>query len=87
VGEVSTDAVPETAPTWAIRLEAKVDVALADHGGEIKALKEWKADAETRLRAQEARRFVAPLQLWTVTSGAAAVILAAAATLARFIHP
>ena len=47
-----------------------MDVALADHGGEIRALKDWKRDAESRLRDVEQRKTVAPWQLWTAVLGA-----------------
>lgn len=66
------------------RLEGKIDVVLGKHETRLDAVEDWKVDAEQRLRALEARRFVAPLQLWTVTSGGAAVLLAAATFLARY---
>lgn len=54
------------------RLETKVDVALSDHGRQIR-------DHEDRLRNVESKSTVSPRALWTaVTSGAGAVLAALA---------
>lgn len=42
------------------RLEGKVDVALTQHGADIKSLTAVSADHEARLRAQEARPSASP---------------------------
>lgn len=76
-------------PAWAIRLEGKVDLVVAqqtqrldNHAEDIKnlqlELRELKAaqpeDAKSRLREVESRKTVAPAQLWAaVASGIAAV--------------
>lgn len=68
-------------PAWAIRLEGKVDLVVAqqtqrlnDHGDQLKdhelRLRSLESsqpeDAKHRLRAVEERKTVAPAQLWTV---------------------
>lgn len=54
------------------RLEAKVDVALAGHGADIRELKTDRDDHEARLRVQEAKKTVSPRDLWLAVSGAIA---------------
>lgn len=70
-------------PAWAIRLEGKVDLAIAQQGSRLDTHAEDIADHEKRLRALEARRTVSPSQLWstvvsviTVLGGIAATALA-----------
>lgn len=58
-------------PPWAVRLETKVDLVLSQHGTKLD-------DHETRIRVQEARRFVSPAQLWSgilaAVAGASALV-------------
>ena len=73
-------AAPATSdvPVWAIRLEAKVDVALTQHAARIDGHASELADHETRLREVEQRKTVSPTGLWTAVvggiSGAAALV-------------
>jgi len=76
-------------PAWAIRLEGKVDLVVAqqtqrldshaedlkDHENRLRSLESVQPeDAKHRLRAVEERKTVAPAQLWiAVTSGVAAI--------------
>lgn len=73
-----TPVTDQEIPAWAVRLEAKVDVALAQHGSRLDTHASNLADHETRLRVQEARRTVSPTGLWSAVlggvSGAAAVV-------------
>ena len=66
---------PDEMPTWAVRLEAKVDVALGQHAARLDRHDEIRDDHENRLRALEARRTVAPWQVWTAVIGAVPVIV------------
>lgn len=91
VNTVSTDDMP----AWAIRLEAKVDLVVAqqtarldshsedlkDHENRIRSLEASQPeDAKHRLRTVEERKTVAPAQLWTaVVTGLGAVGAASAA--------
>jgi hypothetical protein len=65
----------DSMPAWAVRLETKVDLVLGQHGNSI-------ADHESRIRAQEARRFVSPGQLW----GGIVAALAGASALATLVN-
>jgi hypothetical protein len=73
----------EGMPAWAIRLEAKLDLAtsqqaqrldnhgetLTDHENRVRGLeRDMPHDAHSRLRAVEERKTVSPAQLWTVTA-------------------
>lgn len=74
------DAVPAPLPDAATlivltRLEAKVDVALAQHGADLSALSRDRDDHEKRLRAIEERRTVSPGGLWAAIGGGAALVL------------
>lgn len=84
----------EAMPSWAIRLEGKVDLVVAqqaqrldDHGEDLKdhenrlrgIERDMPHDAHARLRAVEERKTVSPLQLWTVSASA---VTAAAALIA-----
>lgn len=76
-------------PAWAIRLEGKVDLVVAqqtarldnhesdikDHENRVRAVEaKLPEDAKHRLREVEARKTVSPAQLWTaVVSGAGAL--------------
>lgn len=89
---VATDA---DMPAWAIRLEAKVDLVVAqqtarldshaedlkDHENRLRSLEgSQPEDAKHRLRAVEERKTVAPAQLWTaVVTGLGSVGAASAA--------
>ena len=59
----------DSSPTWAIRLEAKVDVALAQHGARLDNHTADLADHETRIREVEQRKTVSPTALWTAVLG------------------
>lgn len=70
-------------PAWAVRLEAKVDVALGqqaqrldDHGAKID-------DHEIRLRAQEAKRYITQSGVWAAVLGASALVSTAATVVTR----
>lgn len=68
------------------RLEGKVDAALAHQGARVDAHADDIADHEARLRVQEARRTVSPLQLWTAfvsAVGAASAVVILIATLIK----
>jgi len=72
--ETSTTTVTETTdgrdvPVWAIRLEAKVDVALVQHAARLDTHALDIADHEGRLRAVEGKATVSPLGLWTAVIG------------------
>lgn len=54
------------------RLEAKVDVALAQHGARLEEHSRGISDHEERLRAVEARKTVSPAGLWTAVASAVA---------------
>lgn len=69
------------------RMEAKVDIALAQHGAEIKTQGETVVDHETRLRALEAKSTVSPRALWTTVASAVGLIMATAPFLDRVINP
>lgn len=81
-----TAPIPETQPVvahdvmpaWAIRLEAKVDVALTQHAARLDTHAAEIADHEARLREVESRRTVSPAGLWAAVlggvSGAAALV-------------
>lgn len=60
------------------RLEAKVDVVLAQHGADLRAHGQDLADHEARLRTLEATPTVSPKTLWAVTSTALTLILGVA---------
>jgi hypothetical protein len=58
------------------RMEAKVDVALAQHGARLDNVETDMTDHEARLRTLEAKQTVSPGKLWTAVSGASALLLA-----------
>ena len=66
-------------PSWAVRLEAKVDIALTQHAGRLDRHDEIDDDHERRLRSLEQRSTVAPWQLWTAFATAIPIALALAA--------
>lgn len=69
---------PETSLLIAFtRLEGKVDVALAQHGADLKAHAADLADHEDRLRKLEANPTVSPKQLWAVVVSASGLIFSA----------
>lgn len=70
----------ENMPAWAIRLEGKVDLVvaqqtqrlnnheteIADHETRLRGIeRDMPHDAHARLRAVEERKAVSPIQLWT----------------------
>lgn len=89
----------ESMPAWAIRLEGKVDLVvaqqtqrlnnheseIADHETRLRGIeRDLPHDAHNRLRAVEERKTVSPAQLWTaIASGAGA--LASIAAVINFI--
>lgn len=66
------------------RLEGKVDVALAQHGADIKAHSEDLADHEARLRVLEATPTVSPKTLWTAVVSASGIVFSALTLIDRF---
>lgn len=66
------------------RLEGKVDVALAQHGADLKAHHETLADHEARLRALESTPTVSPRVLWTALVSASGIIFSALTLIDRF---
>lgn len=62
-------------PGWAIRLEAKVDVALSQHGSDIQRLDKGYDDHEQRLRSQEAKPTVSPKALFAAVASAVGLAL------------
>ena len=59
------------------RMEAKVDVALAQHGADIRVAIAQGADHETRIRAIELTPTVSPRVLWASVVSGAGLVLAA----------
>lgn len=57
---MSVPAADEEMPVWAVRLEAKVDVALARQGDRLDRHGDAIDDHETRLRAIETKPVVTP---------------------------
>jgi type II secretory pathway component PulL len=78
--QVTQPAASES-PAWAIRLEAKVDVALAQHGARLDNHSADLADHEQRLREVEQRKTVSPWQLWLAVSGGVATFATLVAVL------
>lgn len=79
----------EGMPAWAIRLEAKLDLAtsqqaqrldnhgetLNDHEGRLRGLeRDMPHDAHDRLRAVEERKTVSPAQLLATTASGVAIL-------------
>lgn len=73
MSEQPTTYGPEPVPAWAIRMEAKIDVALTQHTARLDNHAADIADHEARIREQEARKTVSPWQLWAAVSSAVAV--------------
>ncbi|QZN86601.1 hypothetical protein [Cellulomonas sp. C5510] len=67
------------------RVEAKIDVVLAQHEAKLEAHGHHLADHETRLRALEARSTVSPRALWTTVSGAAVLLVTLSPFLTRLL--
>ncbi len=59
------------------KLEAKLDIAIAQHRAELDLAARHDTDHEERLRALEARQTVTPKALWSVVVGASAVLATA----------
>lgn len=57
------------------RMEAKVDIALAHHGAEIKTQGQAVEDHEARIRVLESRSTVSPRALWTAVVSAGGLII------------
>lgn len=83
-------------PAWAIRLEGKVDLVVAqqatrldNHGGKIddhevrlRGLeRDMPHDAHDRLRAVEERKTISPMQLWTVCGTGVTLLVGLSAAL------
>jgi hypothetical protein len=80
-------ASPETTLLLAFtRLEGKVDVALAQHGADIKSQGEDLKDHEARIRILESRSTVSPRVLWTTVVSAAGLVIASAPFLDRILN-
>lgn len=67
---MSDDAPAPEVQLFLARLEAKLDVALAQHGAKLDEHSRDLADHEQRLRVQEAKPTVSPRALWTFALGA-----------------
>lgn len=65
------------------RLEGKVDVALAQHGADLKAHADGLADHEARIRTLEAKPTVSPKALWTTVVSASGLVFSALTILDR----
>ena len=52
------------------RMEAKVDIALAQHGAKLDEIVKDVTDHETRVRVIEGRSTVTPMGLWSAVLGA-----------------
>lgn len=76
-------------PVMFARLEAKLDVALAQQGAAIDDHDKAIDDHETRLRLVEARPTVSPRALWSAVAGAAGLFAALSPLLERLysLHP
>lgn len=61
-------------PPWAIRLESKVDMALAQHGHKIETHNEKLEDHEARLRVIEAAGYTTMGQLLVVVTAFFAIV-------------
>lgn len=70
---------------WLARLEAKVDVALAQHGAAIEELKRADADKETRIRFLEQLPRLSAKALWAAVATAAGLLLAGVPVLDRLL--
>ena len=75
----------DTSPTWAIRLEAKVDVALAHQGARLDTHSADIADHEMRIREVEQRRTVSPWQLWLAVTGGVGTLAALVGVLSTLL--
>ncbi|CCQ44655.1 hypothetical protein ARTSIC4J27_582 [Pseudarthrobacter siccitolerans] len=67
-------------------MEAKVDVALAQHGADIKSQGRDLEDHEKRLRVLESTPTVSPRTLWTTVASIGGLALAAVPFLDRIIN-
>lgn len=65
------------------RMEAKVDVALAQHGADIQSHAKDIGDHEDRIRRLESKPTVSPKALWTAIGSGAGLILAGLQILER----
>jgi hypothetical protein len=83
---LSAGAPAEPAVVLAVaRVEAKIDVVLAQHETKIAAHGDDLADHETRLRDLERRSTVSPRTLWTTVSGAAVLLVSLSPVLTRLL--
>lgn len=83
-----TQEQPTTQPEILValtRMEAKVDVALAQHGAKIDSLTADGQDHEVRLRAIESRPTVTPGGLWAAVLGGIGGFVALSTLYERFI--
>lgn len=67
------------------RLEAKVDVALTQHGADLKNHAEDLKDHEARLRILEGRSTVSPRTLWTVVAAGAGLVISAVSLIQQIL--
>lgn len=67
------------------RMEAKVDIALAQHGAKLDEIAKDVTDHETRVRVIEGRSTVSPTGLWTTVLGAITAFGLLATLYDRFI--
>lgn len=86
--EIPAGTPPEVALLMVVmRLETKVDVALAQHGADIKAQGKDIEDHESRLRVLELRPTVSPRVLWTTVASAAGLVLASMPLVEKILGP
>lgn len=82
-----TNSAAETTTLVALtRLEAKVDVALTQHGADLKAQGRDIADHEERLRVVEQRPYVAPKTLWSAVVGGGGLVVAILSLVQTFLN-
>lgn len=76
-------------PVTLLRLEAKVDVALAQQGAAIANQATTIADHETRIRTVEAKPTVSPRALWSGVCGSAGLLAVILPLIERLysLHP
>lgn len=86
--EIPAGTTPESALLMVVmRLETKVDVALAQHGADIQNQGRDIQDHEDRIRKLELKPTVSPGVLWTTVASAAGLFLAATPILQKILAP
>jgi len=84
--EIPAGTAPDAALLMVVmRLETKVDVALAQHGSDLKSQGEDIADHEERIRRLELKPTVSPGALWSTVAGAVGLMLAGMPVLEKIL--